>query len=413
MKKFLALMLALMMSLSLVACGGSKSTESSVSETPANTEQTSDNQNESAGSTEQAEKPETRTVVDIFNREVEIPYEVDSIICLGSMGPRMAAYLDVVDMMVGAEDLDINKTSVKFDYSPVYHEQLKTLPSVGSGGGSGGNNGYPEQIIQVQPDVILAGFDPEAADELQQQTGIPVVSIRYRNREFIDEGFHRSMRVFAEVVGAEDRCEKVLSYIEACREDLNNRTKDIPDSDKLRAYTAAVTQSGAHGFYFTYVNFPPFLAINALNVADEFIEEVTGADSNTADANNTAYLGQNGFDIDPEQIVEWDPDIIFLDPGNMNLVNDEYAANPAFFKALRAVEAGEVYTMPSTNAAGPNITYLLINAYYAGTVLFPEQFSDIQLDKKAGEIMELMLGRDFFDEMEAGGLYYGKIKIGE
>ena len=69
--------------------------------------------------------------------------------------------------------------------------------------------------------------------------------------------------------------------------------------------------------------------------------------------------------------------------------------------------------MPSTNSAGPNITYLLINAYYAGIVLFPEQFADIDLRAKAGEIMTVMLGEDFFDEMESGGLYYGRITLGE
>ena len=113
------------------------------------------------------------------------------------------------------------------------------------------------------------------------------------------------------------------------------------------------------------------------------------------------------------QILLWDPDIIFLDPGNMDLVRDEYAGNPAFFDALRAIEAGQVYTMPSSNAAGPNITYLLINAYYAGMTLYPEQFADITLEEKAGEIMQLMLGEDFFDQMAAGGLYYGTIAIGE
>ena len=32
---------------------------------------------------------------------------------------------------------------------------------------------------------------------------------------------------------------------------------------------------------------------------------------------------------------------------------------------------------------------------------------------KAAEIMEMMLGEDFLGEMEAGGLYYGRIRIGE
>ncbi|MGN0185260.1 MAG: ABC transporter substrate-binding protein [Aristaeellaceae bacterium] len=356
--------------------------------------------------------PETRTVVDVWNREVEIPYEVNSIVCLGSMGPRFAAYLDVVDMMVGAEDMDIEKMSVRFDYSPVYHEQLKTLPSVGPGGGSGENNGYAEAIIQAQPDVIIAGYNEDDCNELQAQTGIPVVSIRYRTKGFIDEGFYRSMRVFAEVVGAQDRCEEVLSYVDACKADLNDHTKDVPDEDKPRAYTGAVTFNGRHGFAFTYVNFPAFTAVNALNVADVLLEERTGEAAAEAAASGKAYIGNDGFEVDLEQIIAWDPDIVFLDPGNMDLVNDEYANNPGFFDSLRAIQEGQVYTMPSTNAAGPNVTYLLINAYYAGTVLYPEQFADITLEEKAGEIMELMLGEDFFDQMQEGGLYYGTITIG-
>lgn len=357
--------------------------------------------------------PETRIVTDVWNREVEIPYEVKSIVCLGSMGPRFAAYLDVVDMMVGAEDSDIEKMSVRYDYSPVYHEQLKELPSVGAGGGSGDNNGYAEAIIQAQPDVIIAGFNEDAADELQAQTGIPVVSVRYRTQGFIDEGFHRAMRVFAEVVGAQERCEQVLAYVDACKADLNDRTKDIPDSDKLRAYTGAVTFNGRHGFAFTYVNFPAFTAVNALNVADVLLEERTGEAAAEAAASGKAYIGNDGFEVDLEQIIAWDPDIIFLDPGNMDLVNDEYANNPGFFDSLRAVQEGQVYTMPSTNAAGPNVTYLLINAYYAGLTLYPEQFSDVRLEDKAAEIMEMMLGENFFDQMVEGGLYYGAITIGE
>ena len=356
--------------------------------------------------------PETRTVVDVWNREVEIPYEVNSIVCLGSMGPRFAAYLDVVDMMVGAEDMDIEKMSVRFDYSPVYHEQLKTLPSVGPGGGSGENNGYAEAIIQAQPDVIIAGYNEDDCNELQAQTGIPVVSIRYRTKGFIDEGFYRSMRVFAEVVGAQERCEEVLSYVDACKADLNDRTKDVPDEDKPRAYTGAVTFNGRHGFAFTYVNFPAFTAVNALNVADVLLEERTGEAAAEAAASGKAYIGNDGFEVDLEQIIAWDPDIVFLDPGNMDLVNDEYATNPGFFDSLRAIQEGQVYTMPSTNYMGPNITYLIINAYFAGTILYPEQFADVSLEEKAGEVMEMILGEDFFDQMQDGGLYYGTITIG-
>ena len=131
------------------------------------------------------------------------------------------------------------------------------------------------------------------------------------------------------------------------------------------------------------------------------------------DDDRFSEIGDDGFEADMEQIISWDPDVIFLDPGNMDLVNAEYAANPAYFDSLRTVREGRVYTMPSSNSAGPNITYLLMNAYYAGSVLFPEEFSDVDFRMKAAEIMEMMLGEDFLGEMEAGGLYYGRIRIGE
>ncbi len=128
------------------------------------------------------------------------------------------------------------------------------------------------------------------------------------------------MRLFTPVCGFwpevtgehAERCEEILSFIDGCKTDLNDRTKDVPDSEKPRVYTGAVTFSGAHGFSGTYANFGPFMAINALNVADE--------------------TGETGsFDVDLEKVLQWDPDIIFLDPGNMNLVEDEYRTNPRTF----------------------------------------------------------------------------------
>ena len=336
----------------------------------------------------------TRIVTDTWGREVEIPEAVETIVCLGSGAPRIAAYLGVMDMLVGAEDHDIKGATVLRDYAMVYYDELKELPAVGAGGGSGANNGYAEQIIEVQPDVILAGFSQEAAEELQNQTGIPVVCVRYLSINFVDESFYTAMRVFAEVVGAQQRCEAVLKFVDDCKKDLNDRTKDIPDSEKKTAYTGAVTFSGRHGFAGTYANFGPFIGVNALNVADE--------------VKDTNY-----FETDLEKIVQWDPDVIFLDPGNMDLVNDEYKTNPGYFDALRAVQEGNVYTMPSFNNCGTNITYAIMDAYYAGMVLYPDAFADVDMESIGKLVLESMLGEDFFEEMENGGLFYGKLTIGK
>lgn len=335
-----------------------------------------------------------RTVTDRWGRQVEIPETVETIVCLGSGAPRIAAYLQVTHMMVGAEDCDKGDVTVLRDYSWVCHEELKDLPSVGVGGGSGQNNAYPEEIIALQPDVILAGYTAESADELQSITGIPVVSVSYSSINFVDESFYEAVRIFAEVVGAEQRGEELLTFLDTCKADLKQRVAGYGDADKPACYTGAVTFSGRHGFCGTYSNFGPFLAVEAVNVAD-------------------AAESVNYFETDFEQVLVWDPDIIFLDPGNLDMVREEYATRAPYFQSLRAVQDGNVYTMPSFNNAGTNITYCLMNGYWTGMVLYPEAFSDLTMEDVAEDILTFLLGENYYDDMQAQGLYYGSITLGE
>ena len=334
----------------------------------------------------------TRTVADVWGREVAVPETVETIACVGSGAPRMAAYLGVMDRLVGAEDHDLEGETPLRDYSPAWYDALKDLPSVGVGGGSGSNNAYPEELITLGPDVILAGFSAEAADELQGQTGIPVVCVRYQSVGLADESFYAALEVFAGTVGAEDRCEALLAYVDACKADLAGRTADLPAEDRPTAYAGAVTFNGRHGFTGTYSHFGPLDAVGAVNVADT--------------------EGQEGYyETDREQVLTWDPDYIFLDPGSLDLVEQEIAAFPDYFAALRAVREGNVYTLPSFNSCGMNISYALIDAYWAGQVLFPEQFADVDIEDKAGEILETFLGEDTYAAMEAGGLTYANINL--
>ena len=335
----------------------------------------------------------TRTVTDRWGRQVKIPETVESIVCLGSGAPRIAAYLQVTHMMIGAEDCDKGDVTVLRDYSWVCHEELKDLPAVGVGGGSGQNNAYAEEIIALQPDVILAGYTAESADELQNITGIPVVSVSYSSINFVDESFYEAVRIFAEVTGAEQRAEELLTFIDTCKADLKQRAAAYEAADKPTCYTGAVTFSGRHGFCGTYSNFGPFMGVNAVNVADT--------------------QGVNYFETDFEQVLVWDPDIIFLDPGNMDMVKEEYATRAAFFQSLRAVRDGQVYTMPSFNNAGTNITYCLMNGYWAGMVLYPGAFSDLTMEDVAENILTFLLGENYYDDMQAQGLYYGTITLGE
>ena len=358
--KMAAAMIAAAVMMGMTGCknqtAATETTKETVTEAAAKETETTAQE---AGAAESEGK--TRIVKDTWGREVEIPDEVDSIVCLGSGAPRIAVYLDAEDKMAGIEEHDAEGVNILRDYSPILRDETRKLPLVGAGGGSGANNGYAEAIIMAAPDVILAGFSQEAAEELENQTGIPVVCVRYTSKGLANESFYSAMRVFAEVVEKEERCEELLTYIDQCKEDLNSRTAEIPEEEKPTAYAGAVTFSGRHGF------------------------------------------------TDLEQILTWDPDMIFLDPGNMDLVSDEISGNPEYFKTVRAVKEENVYALPSFNNCGMNITYALMDAYYTGMILYPEQFEDLTMEDKSNEILTTFLGEDTFSQMSEGGLIYGTL----
>ena len=186
----------------------------------------------------------------------------------------------------------------------------------------------------------------------------------------------------------------VASQIETWNAELNELTKDIPDSEKPSVYLGAVSFSGGHGFCGTYCNYAPLIAINALNVADALGEK-------------------SGVEIAMEQVIEWDPDIIFLNPGNMNLVNEEYASDPTAIDSLRAVQEGRVYAQVNFNYYSTNMELAIVDAYYAGSVIFPEAFRDIDFAAKAEEVFNVMIGTDYLNVLEENGLSFGPVKIGE
>ena len=80
---------------------------------------------------------------------------------------------------------------------------------------------------------------------------------------------------------------------------------------------------GSHGFEGTEAYYGPFELIHANNLA-----------------NTTGQTG--AFDIDTEQVLAWDPDVIFVDFNGMSLIKDDYAANSAFYNSLTAVKEGKV-----------------------------------------------------------------------
>ncbi|HHU17260.1 MAG: ABC transporter substrate-binding protein [Anaerovoracaceae bacterium] len=336
----------------------------------------------------EAENSKTRTVVDVYGRQVEMPEKIETIAAIGGAA-RILTYAGCSEKLIGVTDMDKQNISA-MPYTVVNAEHFASIASVGSGGSS--DTTYIEELVTLSPDIIIGLTDEDTIKNVADKTGIPTVGI-YPEGMF-DESFFAALELIGEIMGTEDHCAEVVNKIKGWQKDLHDRTKNIPDADKPTVYTGAVSFRGAHGFEGTYADYPPFTAINAKNVVDE--------------------TGKSGaLIIDLEQVTVWDPEIIFLNPANMNLINEDYTKNKLFYENLSAVQNGEVYSQIPYNYNWTNMEIAVADAYYAGKIIFPEQFSDIDPIKKADEIFNVMLGQSFYEKLAADGYRFEKITIGE
>lgn len=345
------------------------------------------------GSKTSEENCDTRVVTDALGREVEIPAEVKTIVPLGNT-PRMISYLGLADMVVGIEECEIATSPIQA-YAYPHVDKWSKLPNCGTNA-MGETAYYPEQIMIAAPDVILSTDTADVADNLQTQTGIPVVCVAQGT--LFGDDYDQSLRILADVCGVSERAETLIKFIDDSLADLATRAAKVSDEGKPTVLAAGATFKGSHSIDGVYTNYSVFEVLAANDVA----EEIAG------------QSGSSGVMVDREQILAWDPEIIFFDSGSMGLINSDYAENPAYFNQLQAVQNGNLYQWPNSTWHWSNVEIPLVSAYYVGTLLYPDAFADVDFEAKASEIFEMFLGEpDYLSVLEAAGAGYGKVTLGE
>ena len=330
----------------------------------------------------------SRTITDSAGRQVKVPEKVESIVCVGVGALRYSCYMGAQDLVIGVEDYEV-KPGMSRLYNYVNFDRFKNLPVIGTNG-----QPYTEEIIKLAPDVIVMSRSASVeADDLQNKTGTPVVVIPGSDTT-LDQNAYDTIRILGELYGKQDRAAELTGYLQGIQKDLDDRTGDIPDSGKPSVYVGGVSFKGHHGFEGTEAGYGPFALIHAKNLADT--------------------TGQNGaFNIDLEQVLSWDPDIIFIDFNGMGFIKEDYARNPDYYNALTAVKEGKVYSQISFRSSASNLETALADAYYAACVIYPEQFADIDPVAKAEEIFETLLGTNPYADLKEAGYEFRPIKIGE
>ena len=328
------------------------------------------------------------TVVDGLGREITVPLNPQAVICSGSGCLRLLTYLQAQDRVVAVDDMEGRRP--RFDARPyaLANPQFAALPLFGEFRG----HDNPELIaaLDPQPQVIFKTFSSTGTDplELERQTRIPVVVLNYGDLSSYREDFYAALRTMAAVMDRQQRGEEVIAFFEAAIADLDGRTADIPHKEKRSCYIGGIAHRGPHGFQSTEPAYPPFMFVNADNVA-------------YAPGSSLAELEH--ADVAKEQIVVWDPEVLFVDVSTLQ--SDPQASaiyelqNDPAYKELKAVRSGEVYGVLPYNWYTGNYGSILADAYFVGKVLYPERFQDIEPAAKADEIYRFLVGEAVFQQL--------------
>lgn len=381
-KNFAALLLALAMMFSLCACG---SQSAPAQDTP----QPSEAQESAAPS----EAPSEITVTDMIGRELTVtPGSYTRVVCIGAGALRMYSYIGDVSLLCGVEDIDnltLEERPKMFDsvarpYVLAYGDVFSTLPSCGVGGPNA-QAAEAEKILSCNPDIVISEYeDVEKEDALQEQLGVPVVTLKPGPNGVFDDAFSQSMTLLGQIFGEEEKAEALVSFIAAETAEIAERTASIADEDKPAVYVCGLGNWGTTNHLMTSQTYASFEVANIRNVVTD--------------------LGANGVQpIEEEKFVALgaDMDIIVMDAAAVKNIKPLYQEDPTMFDSCKAWQTGEVYLEMAYNAYYTNYEIALINTWFIAKSVYPDLFADVDITAKTNEITSAFLGKELADEIFA------------
>lgn len=356
-RKVLAILAAGALALGLAACGGPGEGNSSAAVSSA------------AG--------DAIEVTDLAGRSVAIPAGADSFVCIGPGCLRMYCYVAEKNRLAGIEDVEKTWGQAGRPYAMALGD-VEDLAAIGPGGP--GSAPDAERLFASGADVVFSTYAMEPAEiqELQDKISIPVVALRYGEASLFSEEVNQSLELIGQVTGNEARAEELIRYFADAKADLQNRSANAGDPPTV--YLGCQSYQGSHGIESTTGDYPLFDALNARNVVRE--------------ADIGGYLT-----LDKEKLLEMDPDILIIDAGGLSILQEDYETNPDFYDSLSAVKQGDVYLQLPFNYYATNIEIALADAYYIGTVLYPDAFANVDPAEKFDEICQALLGIDAYDKI--------------
>lgn len=335
-------------------------------------------------------KAESIVITDMVGREVEIvPGSYTSVVCIGAGALRMYAYINGADLLCGVEDIE-NKTlqsrpkmfdSVALPYHIAYGDVFAALPSCGVGGPQA-QTAEAEKILSCNPDIVISEYeDADKSNALQEQLGVPVITLKPGQNVFADS-FKGTLRLLGKVFCKEDRAEEIISFVEAETAEIKARVAGIAEEDKPSVYICGLGNWGTTNHLMTSPNFPLFEVANVKNVLSDL-----------------ATKGNQAIEKEKFESIGKDIDIMIIDAAAVKNIRPLYSEDPTMFDSVKAWNEGNVCLQLAFNAYYTNYELALANTWFIAKSVYPQLFEDIDMTAKLDEITQAFLERAMAEEI--------------
>lgn len=309
------------------------------------------------------------TVKDYAGRIVTLDKPAEKIIVMGDNAFVIVKQLNAIDKVIALD----SKTKGFWDFYLMSktNPELANLPDIGKT-----KNPNYEYIISLKPNLILFKGNKDAADSLQNKTGISVASIISK------PGYDFEIyNIIGRLLSKEKEAEKVIEELTTKKQFLESKLKNVLESNRKSAYT--VVQNSKNNLFWTHKNNLSLDMASIVNVAA-----------------NASKVDEWGFaEISKEEFINWNPDFVYIDyPISEKSISKQDIINNEIFQFVESVNHGNIFYIHSL-AAPKDYVYVIAEAYYYARNAYPNIISEKNYKDAINDIFEKTYGiKDYYED---------------
>ena len=271
----------------------------------------------------EASKNSSRRITDCAGAEVEIPENVERVVCTSASAVPFLLGMGVEDKIIGAHGSTLGHSWASVFYDGFKEDAGKVALF--------GKNPNAEELISANVDLVILK-DAAYAEELRKQ-GIPAVCFKYTNKE----GLYAAVDMLGTVFGneAKEYAGKWEKKLDETIDSISKELESLPESEKCNVYYVDATGAEAS-------NENLFLTAGGGSFVEYWI--------NASGANLVTSSYKDLEQIDQEEGLSLNPDTIFI-CGWLEYEAKDIMMNDPLWQDIPAVKNDRVFLMPTSFAS--------------------------------------------------------------